>query len=54
MLIGHELSGIGQEPIFVSQTEGDIIGWLEAEAGSFQIGCLQECEAVILFHSFCC
>ena len=38
LLIGHELSGIGQEPIFVSQTEGDIIGWLEAEAGSFQIG----------------
>ena len=28
VLIGHELSGIGQEPIFVSQTEGDIIGWL--------------------------
>ena len=54
MLIGHELSGIGQEPIFVSQTEGDIIRWLKVEAGSFQIGCLQECEAVILFHSFCC
>ena len=25
VLIGHELSGIGQDPIFVSQTEGDII-----------------------------
>ena len=54
MLIGHELSGIGQDPIFVSQTEGDIIGWLKAETGSFQIGCFQKCEAVILFHSFCC
>ena len=46
--IVNELILKGTNQSFVSQTEGDIIGWLEAEAGSFQIGCLQECEAVIL------
>ena len=54
VLIGHELSGIGQEPIFVSQTEGDIIGWLKAETSPFQIGCFQKCKAVILFYRVCC
>ena len=47
MLIGHELSGIGQDPIFVSQTEGDIIGWLKAGySKKFQ----EEHEEEILLH----
>ncbi len=54
MLIGHELSGIGQKSIFISQTKGNIIGWLKAETGSFQIGCFQKCKAVIFFHSIGC
>jgi len=47
VLIGHELSGIGQDPIFVSQTEGDIIGWLKAGySKKFQ----EEHEEEILLH----
>ena len=45
---------IGQESIFISQTEGNIIGWLKAETGPFQIGCFQKCKAVILFYRVCC
>ena len=54
VLIGHELSGIGQKSIFISQTKGNIIGWLKAETGPFQIGCFQKCKAVILFYRVCC
>ena len=54
VLISHEFSGIGQESIFISQTKGNIIGWLKAEPGPFQIGGFQKCKAVILFYRVCC
>ena len=47
MLISHELSGIGQDPIFVSQTEGDIIGWLKA---GYSKKFREEHEEEILLH----
>ena len=49
MLVGHQLSGVGQMAALIGKAKGDIIFRLEMQAGPFQISRFQKSETVILF-----